>query len=116
MRTVGVMPTVTTELFHVPFDKVYFVVANSGNELSFVSGSSGSVTSQTETGLSSQLVGAQSQNHAERLGHVYSLGLFSSPSALRINALGHNVEQTQIFRLKCRLLRPEPCFPNSKWL
>ena len=84
MRTVGAMPTVTSELLHVPSDKVVFVVANSGNELSFVSGSSGSVTSQTETGLSSRLVGAHSQNHAERLGHVDSLGLLSSPSALRI--------------------------------
>ena len=92
MRTVGAMPTVTSELFHVPSDKVVFLVSNSGNELSFVSGSSGSVTSQTETGLSSRLVGAHSKNHVERLGHVDSLGLLSSPSALQINPPGQNVE------------------------
>ena len=44
MSTVGAMPTVTSELYHVPSDKVVFLVANSGNELSFVS-SSETVTS-----------------------------------------------------------------------
>ena len=94
MSTVGAMPTVTSELFHVPSDNVVFLVANSGNELSF---SSSSVTSQPDIGFSSRFSGAHCSPHVDRFSHVASPGRGAS-SSWRINPWrDQSVEQAQTF-------------------
>ena len=93
MSTVGGMPTVTSELYHVPSDKVVFLVANSGNELSFVS-SSETVTSQADIALQSRFAGA----HSSSINHVGSTGLFATPAVEQIHTPRPVNEQSQMFR------------------
>ena len=72
MCTVGAMPTVTSEMVHVPADNYVYLVANSGNELSFVS--SDRMTSHPDNGWSSsRLTGAHCLSNppdVDRPSHV----------------------------------------------
>lgn len=92
MCTVGAMPTVTSELFHVPSDKVVFLVANSGNELSFVSSQPeiDRMTSRPSSGSSSRLAGA----HCAGSSSSESRGA----STWRMNSFSHSGEPERTFR------------------
>lgn len=70
MSTVGAMTNVTTEIVHIPANKFVYLISNSGNELSFVSGKSG-VTSSSGIQGPSQLSGAHcSGSHVVNQSHM----------------------------------------------
>ena len=78
------MPTVTSEMVHVPADNYVYLVANSGNEISFVS--SDRLMSHPDSGWSSsRLTGAHclgNPPHVDRSSHVGATLQSSSTSQM----------------------------------